>query len=172
MSEAAASLCSYKDEHKLLDSAGGPRRPLIVLAFDEAHTLTDNPRGQTEWNMYSELCQILRQINDLPILSLFVSTAGHFDNFPPAVHSGPSSQVREPESRPLVPISEISFDVIAYPALEGTVTIDNVVEIGWLSHLGRPLYVHHSYPFRDAFLPNRVDLGLFGTVCHGLSRQR
>jgi hypothetical protein len=33
--EAGKSLCSFIDERYLLDSAGGPRRPLVVLAFDE-----------------------------------------------------------------------------------------------------------------------------------------
>ena len=147
--EAATSLCDFIDEHKLLDSARGPRQPLVVLAFDEAHILTDNPPGQTEWNLYSELRRILRQIDDLPIFSLFVSTAGRFDKFSPVIHCDPSARAGEPDNRPLDPISEISFDDIAYPALEGTVTIDNVVEIGRLSHFGRPLYVHPSYPFRE-----------------------
>jgi hypothetical protein len=147
--EAGASLCSFIDKHKLLDSPSGPRRPLVVLAFDEAHTLTDNPPEQKGWNLYSELRRILRQIDNLPIFSLFLSTAGRFDKFSPDIHSDPSARVREPDNPPLDPISEISFDDIAYPASKDTITIDDVVEIGWLSHLGRPLYVHRSYPFRE-----------------------
>ncbi len=148
VSEAGTSLCNFIDKHRLLDSAAGPQRPLVVLAFDEAHTLTDNPPEQKGWNLYSELRRILRQINHLPIFSLFLSTAGRFDKFSPVIHSDPSARVREPDNRPLDPISEISFDDIAYQALKGTVTMDDVVEIDWLSHLGRPLYVH-SYPFRE-----------------------
>jgi hypothetical protein len=132
-----------------LDSAGGPRRPLVVLAFDEAHTLTDNPPGQAGWNLYSELRRILQQIDHLPLFSLFLSTSGRFDQFSPDIHSDPSARARELDNRPLDPISEISFDDVAYPALKGTTTIDRVVEIDWLSHLGRPLYVHRSYRFRE-----------------------
>jgi len=169
--EAGTSLCNFIDEHDLLDSPSGPRRPLVVLAFDEAHTLTDNPPGKADWNLYSELRRILRQINHLPIFSLFLSTAGRFDKFSPDIHSDPSARARELDNRPLDPISEISFDDIARPALKGTITIDRVVEIDWLSHLGRPLYVHRSYPFRAAFLPTREDLGLFGTIWDGKSKQ-
>ena len=59
----------------------GPLWPLIVLAFDEADALTDNPPEQEHWNLFSELRRFLRQIQHLPIFSLFISTSGRFDNF-------------------------------------------------------------------------------------------
>src|SRR6266849_289679 len=112
--EAGTSLCTFIDKHKLLDSASGPRHPLVILAFDEAHTLTDYPQDQKDWNLYSELRRILRQIDHLPIFSLFLSTAGRFDKFSPEIYSDPSARARDPDNRPLDPISEISFDDIAY----------------------------------------------------------
>jgi hypothetical protein len=148
LQEAGEMLCRFIDEHRVLESDKGPRRPLVVLAFDEADTLTDNPPEQEYWNLFSELRQVLRQIQYLPIFSLFISTAGRFDKFSPDIHSD-SARAREPDNRPLGPISEISFDDIAYPALKGTITMDSVVKIGWISHLGRPLYVHPIYPFRE-----------------------
>jgi hypothetical protein len=152
LGEAAKALCRFIDEYRLLDSKNGPRRPLVVFAFDEAHVLTDNPPDEKYWNMFLELRRLLRSIHDLPIFSLFLSTAGRFNQFLPDVEFGPSARAREPSNRPLDPISEISFDDIAYPALKGTIIIDKVVEIDWISHLGRPLYVHHSYPFRELLL--------------------
>jgi hypothetical protein len=148
LQEVGEMLCRFIDEHRVLDSDKGPRRPLVVLAFDEADTLTDNPPEQEHWNLFSELRRVLRQIQHLLIFSLFLSTAGRFDKFPPVIHSDLSARA---DNRPLDPISEISFDDIAYPALKGTITMDSVVEIDWISHLGRPLYVHPhpSYPFRE-----------------------
>ncbi len=173
MKEAGKALCRFIDEHGLLDSHNGPRRPLVVLAFDEAHLLTDNPPDQGHWNLFLELRRYLRQIQELPIFSLFLSTAGRFNQFPPDIHSDPSARATEPGNRPLDPISEISFDDIAYPALKGTITIDKVVEIDWISHLGRPLYVHPSYPFRELLsYPTRVDLGLIGTIWNKRMSQR
>jgi len=137
--DAGKNLCSFIDEHNLLKSDNGPRRPLVVLAFDEAHILTDEPSAQDDWNLFSELRRILRQINDLAIFSVFLSTAAHFDKFSPDIRSDPSARARDPEHRPLSPITEISFDDIAYPALKDTVTMNRVVEIDWISHLGRPL---------------------------------
>lgn len=146
--EAGASLCRFVDPHGLLDSPKGPRRPLVILAFDEAHSLTDKPLD-TPWNFFSELRRILRQANKLPIFSLFLSTAGRFHLFSPDIRSDPSNRVRDSSSRPLDPISEISFDDLAHPAPSDTVTLDQVTQTDWISHLGRPLYVHSSYIFTE-----------------------
>ncbi|KAH9991140.1 hypothetical protein BJV77DRAFT_554959 [Russula vinacea] len=142
--EAGELLCRFVDPHGLLDSAQGPRRPLVILAFDEAHSLTDKPLN-TSWNFFLELRRILRQVHNLPIFSLFLSTAGRFHLFSPEIRSDPSNRARDSSSRPLDPISEISFDDLAYPALNNTVTLDRVSQTDWISHLGRPLYVHSSY---------------------------
>ena len=146
--EAGERLCRFVDPHRLLDSTEGPRWPLVVFAFDEAHILTDNPPDK-DWSLFLELRRILRQIHNLPIFSLFLSTAGRFNLFSPAIRSDPSNRVRDTSSRPLDPIPEISFDDIAYLALEDSVTLDRVVEMDWISHLGRPLYVYPIYPFRE-----------------------
>ena len=146
--EAGERLCRFIDEHHLLDPESGPRRPLVVLAFDEADTLTDNPPNN-DWNLFFELRSILRQITELPIFSLFLSTAGRYEKITPVIRYNPSARARDPDNRPLDPISEISFDDIAYPASKGTITIHNTVSIDWISHLGRPLYVHPSYPSRE-----------------------
>jgi hypothetical protein len=111
------------------------------------------------------LRRILRQIHDFPIFSVFLSTAGRFDKFSPEIRSEPSARAREPHNRPLNPISEISFDDIAYPALRDTVTIDRVVDIDWISHLGRPLYVHPYHPFRELL---HTTLSRFGSYWDNL----
>ena len=125
--EAGEMLCRFVDPRGLLDLAEGPRRPLIIFAFDDAHVLANNPTTDS-WNIFSELRHILRKIYKLPIISLFISKAGKFN---------PSS-----------PISEISFDDLAHSALEDTVTLDRVTHVDWMSHLGRPSYVKPSDPFR------------------------
>jgi hypothetical protein len=54
LQEVGEMLCRFIDEHRVLDSDKGPRRPLVVLAFDEADTLTDNPPEQEHWNLFSD----------------------------------------------------------------------------------------------------------------------
>jgi len=91
-----------------------PRRPLVIFAFDEAHILTDNPSTMnraTTWNLFLELRRILRETSGRAIFSLFLSTAGRFN----------------------------SFDDPAYDAPEYEIMLEQVVEIDWMCHLGRPL---------------------------------
>lgn len=149
--QAAKLLCDFIDEHHLLDSDKGPRHPLVILAFDEAQALTDNPPNNECWpgNLFSELRRVLHKINDFPIFSIFLSTSGHFDQFSPETRSDPSARVRQFDYPPLDPIIEVSFDDIAYTASKGTITLANVIEIGWISHLGRPLYVLSSHTIRE-----------------------
>jgi hypothetical protein len=55
-------LCRLIDEHQILKSNTGPQRPLIILAFDEADILINNPPSSQGWNMFTKLRRILRQI--------------------------------------------------------------------------------------------------------------
>ena len=64
--EAGEMLCRFVDPRGLLDSAKGPRQPLVIFAFDDAHVLTDNPITDS-WNLFSELRHNLRRIYKLPI---------------------------------------------------------------------------------------------------------
>jgi len=150
LEEAAKRLCQFVDPKGLLDRAKGPRRPLIVFAFDEAHNLIDIPsKFGLVCNLFYELNLVLQQIHKHPIFSLFVSTAGRVSLLPasPPYLSDLSNRVRDPYHYSFDPISEVSFDGVAYPALENHATLGRVVEIDWIAHLGRPLCVCSSYPF-------------------------
>jgi len=135
---AAEELLQFVDPNGVLDSAEGPRRPLVVLYFDEYHFLTDVPRD-TSWSVHSHLLKALQAISDLQIFSLFLSTRV------PQTHSLDPSQL---DLNPrLSPITEISFDDLAFPAIENCITLDRVVQLDWISHLGRPLFVHFIFFF-------------------------
>ncbi len=152
LDEAGEKLCRFIDKHSVLESNDGPRRPLVVLAFDEAHVLTDNPPGQPGWNYFLELRRILRQFHRHPIFSLFLSTAGRFNQLSPEIRSDPSARAREPDNPPLDTITEISFDDLAYPTFKDSVSLMRVIQTDWICHLGRPLYVHPSYPFGEQLM--------------------
>jgi hypothetical protein len=149
---AGELLARFVDPSKLLDhNAGRPRRPLVIFAYDEAHILTDTPSGTesgtTKWNLFSELRRILRQTDKHAVFSLFLSTAGRFNLFSPEMSSDPSMRIQNSNLSTLDPITEISFDDLAYPAPEYEVMLETVVEIDWMCHLGRPLYVLFGYHF-------------------------
>jgi hypothetical protein len=94
---AGKTLCEYIDPQGLLDSNKGPWRPLVILGFDEAHLLTGLPQRlpskHLEWTLFSELRRVLRELVDMPMLSLFLSTAGSANIFSPPIQSNPSSLV-------------------------------------------------------------------------------
>ena len=147
VNKGGEELCKFIDPEGVLDSDNGSRWPLVILPFDESHILTDNPKDQG-WTLFSELRRTLREIVVWPIFSLYLSTAGSFHLFSPGIKSDPSSRVTNAILLPLDPISEISFDDLAFPAQAGIVSLDRVVQTDWMSHLGRPLYVHFTYVFQ------------------------
>ena len=155
--EAGARLCKFIDPHNLLDSIKGrPRRPLVIISFDESHILTDNPQD-TLWTLFSELRRVFRGIVEFAIFSVFLSTAGRFHRFSPEKRQDPSGRIANSVLRLLHPISEISFDDIAFPANENTVSLHRVVEMDWISHLGRPLYVPFDVPLASSLCTSHLD---------------
>jgi hypothetical protein len=153
IAKAGKLLAKFIDPDSLLDrDEGSPRRPLVIFAFDEAHILTDNSPTKnraTRSNLFSELRRILRQTSDHAIFSLFLSTAGRFNLFSPEISSDPSRRIQDSTLSTPDPITEISFDDLAYDAPEYEIMLARVVEIDWICHLGRPLCALFGYHFSE-----------------------
>jgi hypothetical protein len=136
--QAAEELFRLLDPEGLLDSLSGPRRPLLILAFDEGHALADILLEHG--SLFEELVHALYIIADLPIFSLFLSTAAKFYVPLPSnlrLHTSGKFKLPLPP-----PISETCFDDLAFPAIEDTLILNQVIVNEWISHLGRPLYVY------------------------------
>ncbi|KAI0261148.1 hypothetical protein BC834DRAFT_490945 [Gloeopeniophorella convolvens] len=116
-----------------------PRRPILILAFDESHGLTESAMDD-EWSVFSELRRALRQAAHVPIFSLFLATGGKFRRFSPELSLDPSNRISGQEFSVLPPITETGFDVLAYVAYEGVITLSRVTDLDWMCHLGRPLF--------------------------------
>lgn len=138
---AGKTLCEFVDPRGVLDLKDW-RWPLVLLSFDEPHVLIDGAK-EGDWTLFSELRRILQRLDssDNSIFTLFVSTAGDFRLLSPKIKSDPSSRVVNEHLLPFHPITGISFDCLAHPAKEDTVSLHRVVQIDWIAHLGRPLYV-------------------------------
>ncbi|KAI0255536.1 hypothetical protein BJV78DRAFT_1176571 [Lactifluus subvellereus] len=152
VTKAGIKLSRFVDPKGLLDSPKGPRHPLVILAFDESHILTDTPRGKS-WTIFSELHRVLGRLVHLPIFTLFLTTAGKFHLSSPEIRSDPSRRVANRDLPLLHPVSEISFDDLAYPAMEDDIALSQVVQMDWIFHLGRPLFGSHY----DALQKNRSE---------------
>jgi hypothetical protein len=140
--EAGRDIRSFIDPHDNLGRGSEGqhiKRPLLVLAFDEAHELADFRPGN-DWSIYTELRRCLCSLVDLPIFTLFLSRTGKFRLFSPERQWNRSTCIVN-ILRALPPITETGFDQLAFVAAEYEITLDRVVEDEWIYHLGRPLYV-------------------------------
>jgi hypothetical protein len=121
------------------------RVPLIVLAFDEAYTLTDQEAGQEAgWSNFSELIHVLRPLHCLPVFSLFLSTTGRISQFRSAAarHEDVSGQVIHGQLALIPPFTDLGFDTLIKPiSLEENWDLEKVTTDSHIAHLGRPLYV-------------------------------
>ena len=151
--EAGDRLCQFIDPHSVLDSPAGSRWPLVIFAFGESHILTELPK-HCDWTLFPELCHALHAIVKQPMFSLFLATAGNSHLSSPEIKSDPGTRVINHSIHPLGPITEISFDDIAYPAKEGTVSLSHVVTANWISHLTSTVRAFYIFLPRAAwFLP-------------------
>jgi hypothetical protein len=110
--QAGEELINFIFPSKAIFKENGLRRPLVFLSFDDAHQLADV--FCQEPILLSELRRVLSELNGKPIFGLFLSTAAN--TFKPY------------DIRDLPPITETSFDALAYIAEEGVTTLDEVAQ--------------------------------------------
>ncbi len=89
---------------------------------------------------------------------------GNLQLFCPDRKSDPSHRVVLNELLPFNPITIVSFDCLAFPVEERSVTLNQVVQMEWISHLGWPLYVSSVHCIENACAHLRVDLALTMTA--------
>ncbi|KAH9977426.1 hypothetical protein BJV74DRAFT_156499 [Russula compacta] len=152
--DAAKLLSQFVDPNNLLDRDKGlPRRR---LSFLRPTKLTSSPivlNRLDRWTLFSELRRVLRHISNRAIFSLFLSTAGRFNLFSPEIRSDPSARIQNSSLTLLDPITEISFDNLAYDAPEGQIMLNRVVGMDWMCHLDRQLFaaIYDAHEFRDNY---------------------
>jgi len=121
--------------------------PLIILAFDEAHTLTErkNTHSITQWSHFSELRHALRSLHRFSCFSLFMSTTGKISQFTSAPTEDFSLRILSGELFLIQPFTDVGFDTLARKiSLEEHCDLEELASNPHLVHLGRPLYVFFS----------------------------
>ena len=115
--------------------------PVIILSFDEAHTLTVPERDTVDgpWSKFSELRRALRIIHLYPCFSVFLSTTGKVQQFTPNALHDMSTRLQEGRLHLIPPFCELGFDQLAEKAISGVTTIEHVSSLGFMAKLGRPL---------------------------------
>ncbi|KAI0302586.1 hypothetical protein BC826DRAFT_422138 [Russula brevipes] len=115
--------------------------PQVVISWDESHSLLQ-PIGKAKWTIFSELRRALRTIEEEPILSVFLSTVGNFEDFSPATKYDPSMRLSDGDLESLPPITEVSFDQFAekVDCIKETWMLARIASTHQMAHLGRALF--------------------------------
>ena len=111
--------------------------PLVILAFDEAHTLVNRevPEHAT-WSNFSVLTRVFRALYQFPLFALFLSTTAKIAQF--------TSQDEDTSNGPnlnlILPFTALGFDTLAKKvALDGHLDLKCVTHDSHIVHMGRPL---------------------------------
>jgi hypothetical protein len=112
----------------------------VVICWDESHTLLQQA-WKGKWTAYSELRRALRMIKEEPIISVFLSTVGKFDEFTPSAEYNPSFRLSNGDLESPPPITEVGFDLFAkkVDCIEEMWTLARIASTHQMAHLGRAL---------------------------------
>ena len=108
--------------------------PLVILAFDEAHSLAHKDQP---WSHFSELRRALRALYDQPLFSLFLTT-GNVNVLVPSSRNDLSSRIKNRVFSVSRPFTEVGFDHFAF---NDQFDLRVVTSDEHISHFGRPLWV-------------------------------
>jgi hypothetical protein len=113
--------------------------PLIILAFDETHTLTKQ-KTPTQRSNLGELEHVLRALRRFPCFSLFTSTTEQIAET--SQKPDPSARIFFEVYRPVQPFTDLGFDTLARKvSLDGSCDLGELTSTFHMAHLGRPLCV-------------------------------
>jgi hypothetical protein len=137
--QLAESLKARKEPSSL--SQVSRESPLIILAFDEAHTLTNREQKNRNWSKLSALTAVLCDLSHFPLFTLFLSTWGttRISQF--------TSPFRDTSNSIIVsgfnltePFTDLGFDTLAEKvSLDDHWNLERVTADSHIVHLGRPL---------------------------------
>jgi hypothetical protein len=114
--------------------------PLIILAFDEAHTLINREEtDNTTWSNFSVLRHVLRALCHLPLFALFLSTMGKISQFTSPVQDT-SKRIANQDLTLIKPFTDLGFDMLAKQVdLGGRWNLELVTADAHIVYMGRPL---------------------------------
>lgn len=113
--------------------------PVIILAFDEAHTLTNRVvNNSATWSNFSTLRRVLRALHRFSLFSLFLSTTGKISQFTSGKHEDVSLRIILGLLILIQPFTDLGFDTLAH-AIRLGLDLEEAAADCHMVHLGRPL---------------------------------
>jgi hypothetical protein len=117
----------------------------ILMYFDEVHSLIDSGKLD-DYSRYHALCSVLTRIEKFKVFALFLSTVSLISGLAPPLDKLPASYRPEDVTYLQPPFVELPFDAYFRGPIikEGTRTLGEVCDIGFMARFGRPLCVPDS----------------------------
>ncbi|EDQ98420.1 uncharacterized protein LACBIDRAFT_335978 [Laccaria bicolor S238N-H82] len=141
---ALTLLCDFlKELYIRPDGEKADEVPLIILAFDEAHTIAERKGSENEeqWSVFYQVRQLLRSFRTLSVFSLFLSTTGKISEFTPAAEYDLSKRIIKGDLIPGQPLTDLGFDPFAHKiSLNGDWNLECLTSPGHICSMGRPLF--------------------------------
>lgn len=114
--------------------------PYVVLAFDEAHTVTNViSSDNNQWSHFGEIRRAIRGLLNQPLFTLFLSTSGALFSTTPSPDHNMSGRMMS-IGDVMLPFYELGFDQLAKcldPSSQ--ITLQQVTSEAHLTSYGRPL---------------------------------
>ncbi|KAM6495407.1 hypothetical protein JOM56_008113 [Amanita muscaria] len=143
------SLKARKSLSAVKKGAKSKAEPFVILAFDEAHTLTwpaafaltkREATGYATWSNYSVLRHVLHALYSFPLFALFLSTTGNISQFI-SPNEDISRRIIIGDLKLIQPYTDLGFDTLAKKVvLDGHWNLERVTEDSHIVHMGRPLF--------------------------------
>jgi len=113
--------------------------PIVILVFDEAHTLTNQEQKDENWSNLSVLQLVLHVLSHFPMFALFLSTKAKMPQFTSASDDA-VSKITVGTLSLIEPFTDLGFDTLAKKvSFNSRWTLEFVTRDSHIVHLGRPL---------------------------------
>jgi hypothetical protein len=114
--------------------------PLVILAFDEAHTLTNREEtGYAAWSNFSVLRHVFRALHRFPLFALFLSTTSKISQFT-SPDEDTSKRIIIGDLISIQPFTDFGFDTLAKQvSLDGHWNLERVTADLHIVYMARPL---------------------------------
>lgn len=128
-------------------------RPLVFMAFDESHSLTDpfdkddDPRN----THFTQLRRVLRMLYGEPVFTFFLSTTGKISQFTGPRSVDPSSRIAQGMFQLIPPFVDLGFDQwMKHTKIkdDGSSSLEDVSKFEFMAMFGRPLCVALNHVFK------------------------
>jgi hypothetical protein len=154
ISEITEAFMWLEDQLNEGQTAAGPKFMCIYVAFDEAHPLTVPFSGHSTESNYSQLCQALNHLCELPLFTFFLSMTGKISEFTPPCGFDASECLNHGDLDTPTPFIHLGFDQLmgSCKFFEKYKMLNDVTKLECIAHMGRPMYAMSCCKFKISYI--------------------